>query len=96
MTYLISAVDTYRVPTVEDVEKLHEILLEDTHFQLTEFSYKTKEIKVKGEVVEEYQLVKAKKIFNNEKEPDSSTQVFYGTKKELLTELQTEEEEVRF
>jgi len=96
MTYLISAVDTYRVPTVEDVEKLHEILLADNHFQLVEFSYKTKEIKVKGEVVEEYQLVKAKKIFNNEKEPDSSTQVFYGTKKELLTELQSEEEEVRF
>ena len=96
MTYLISAVDTYRVPTVDDVENLHEILLNDNHFQLTEFSYKTKEIKVKGEVVEEYQLVKAKKIFNNEKEPDSNVNVFYGTKHELVQKLQSPEEEVRF
>lgn len=94
--YLINAVDTYRVPTVEDVEKLHEELLSDGNFQLTEFSYKTKEIKVKGEVVEEYQLVKAKKIFNDEKDPDSSIQVFYGTKKGLYDKLQNEMGEVRF
>lgn len=94
--YLISAVDTYRVATVADVERLHDELLNDHHFQLTEFSYKTKEIKVKGEVVEEYQVVKAKKIFNDEKDPDSSSDVFYGTKKELIDEWQTENSEVRF
>lgn len=96
MNYLINAVDTYRVATVDDVERLHEELLNDSHFQLTEFSYKTKQIKAKGEVVEEYQLVKAKKIFNDEKDPDSSIQVFYGTKKELLQQLQEENEGVRF
>ena len=94
--YVLNSKITYRVGTIEEVEALHEELLNDNRFQLTEFSYKTKEIKVKGEVVEEYQLVKAKKVFNNEKEPDSSTEVFYGTKKELVQKLQSSEEEVRF
>ena len=85
MKYLINAVDTYRVANVEEVEALHEELLNDSNFTLTEFSYKTKEIKVKGEVVEEYQLVKAKKIFNDEKDPSSGIDVWYGFKNEEIT-----------
>ena len=77
MEYLVSSVDTYRVATVEDVERLHEELKNDNHFTLASFSYKTKQIKQKGEVVDEYQLVAAKKIFNNEKEPDSVIKIGY-------------------
>ena len=76
--YLINDVTTYRVETVKDVEKLHEELLADPSFELTAFSYTTKYIKVKGEIVDEYQIVKAKKVFNNEKEPDSMIDVKYG------------------
>lgn len=76
--YLLSDVTTYRVATVEDVERLHEELLEDNSFDLTAFSYTTKYIKVKGEIVEEYQVVKAKKVFNEEKEPDRHIDVKYG------------------
>ena len=76
--YLINDITTYRVETVKDVEKLHEELLADTSFELTAFSYTTKYIKVKGEIVDEYQLVKAKKVFNNEKEPESMIDVKYG------------------
>lgn len=54
MKYLINSVDTYRVETVEQVEALHEELKDDPHFILASFSYKTKFVKVKGEVVEEY------------------------------------------
>ena len=75
--YLINDVTTYRVSTVQDVEKLHEELLADPTFELTAFSYTTKYIKVKGEIVDEYQVVKAKKVFNNEKEPDRSVDVKY-------------------
>ncbi len=75
--YLINDVTTYRVATVADVEALHEELLNDNAFELTAFSYTTKYIKVKGEVVEEYQVVKAKKVFNNEKEPDTDVDVKY-------------------
>ena len=76
--YLLKAVDTYRVATVADVEALHEELLNDNSFDLTAFSYKTKYIKQKGEIVEEYQVVSATKIFTDEKEPDRTVNVSYG------------------
>ena len=78
MNYLINTVDTYRVATVEDVERLHEELKADRNFTLASFSYKTKYIKQKGDIVDEYQLVSAKKIFNEEKDPVSSVNIKYG------------------
>ena len=75
--YLLKAVDTYRVPTVADVEELHDTLLQDPTFDLVAFSYKTKYIKQKGQVVEEYQVVSATKMFTDEKEPDRCVTVSY-------------------
>lgn len=77
MKYLINAVDTYRVNTVSEVEQLHEELRNDTSFELVSFSYKTKQIKSKGEVVEEYQVVQAKKVFTDEKYPTEEISVYY-------------------
>lgn len=76
--YLINDVTTYRVETVADVEKLHEELLADKSFELTSFSYTTKYVKAKGEIIDEYQVVKAKKVFNEEKDPQSLIEVKYG------------------
>ena len=75
--YLINDVTTYRVETIADVEKLHNELLADSSFDLTAFSYTTKYIKEKGEIIDEYQIVKAKKVFNNEKEPERLIDVKY-------------------
>jgi hypothetical protein len=77
MRYLLKAVDTYRVATVADVEALHQELLDDPTFDLTAFSYKTKYIKQKGEIVEEYQVVSATKVFTEEKEPERVITVTY-------------------
>lgn len=77
MRYLLKAVDTYRVATVADVETLHEELLNDPTFDLVAFSYKTKYIKAKGEIVEEYQVVSATKVFTEEKDPDRTVTVSY-------------------
>lgn len=77
MKYLINSVDTYRVNTVAEVEQLHEVLKNDTTFELVSFSYKTKQIKSKGEVIDEYQLVQAKKSFTSEKEPTEQVEIFY-------------------
>ena len=77
MNFLISSTDIYRVSTVADVEVLHEELRNDDHFILSSFSYKTKYIKEKGEIVDEYQLVTAKKIFTDEKDPHGSTHIVY-------------------
>ena len=54
MVFLINTTDVYRVDTVEEVEALHEELTKDSRFTLTSFSYKTKYIKEKGDIVEEY------------------------------------------
>jgi hypothetical protein len=75
--YLLKAVDTYRVPDEAAVEALHDELLEDPTFDLTGFSYKVKQIKSKGEVVEEYMVVQATKQFTNEKDPEGSYIVSY-------------------
>lgn len=76
--YLLSAVNTYRVHTVGEVEALHEELKKDPRFELISFSYTTKDIKEKREVVDQYQLVKAKLVFTNEKEPEIQYQEDYN------------------
>lgn len=78
--YVISDTTVYRVPDVAAVEELHQELLDDGSFQLVGFSYKTKQIKVKGEVVEEYQVVTAKRIFNEEKDPEYKIDISYEVK----------------
>lgn len=77
MKYLLKAVDTYRVATVDDVETLHQELLDDPCFDLVAFSYKTKYIKQKGDIIDEYQVVSATKVFTDEKEPDRVVSVSY-------------------
>ena len=74
MTYLINAVNTYRVPTVEDALELREELSKLKYCELESFSYTTKYNK---KTEEEYQVVKAKLVFNAVKEPDSTIAATY-------------------
>ena len=74
MTYLINAVNTYRVPTVEDALELREELSNLKYCELESFSYTTKYNK---KTEEEYQVVKAKLVFNYVKEPDSTIAATY-------------------
>ena len=78
MKYLIKTTNVYRVPTVNDALALREELQNLSNCELNSFSYTTKYIKQKGEIIEEYQLVKAVLIFNDEKEPESSVDIVYG------------------
>ncbi|MBO7080145.1 MAG: hypothetical protein J6W64_10190 [Bacilli bacterium] len=56
-------------------------MLEDRSFELVAFSYKTKHTKAtKNDPGEEYQLVKAEKVFNEEKLPNSNIDVKYEVK----------------
>lgn len=70
MEYLLNTVVSVRVHTVEEVERLHETLKNDSRFELVQFSYTTKDIKVKSEIVDQYQVVKYKLVFTNEKDPE--------------------------
>ena len=76
MTYLVKVTNTYRVPTVNDALRLREELAKGAG-ELTTFKYTTKYIKAKGEIIDEYQLVTATLVFNNEKECDSSIREAY-------------------
>lgn len=77
MKYLISSVDTYRVGTVAEVEQLHAELKDDPNFELVSFNYKTKQIKSKGDIIDEYCLVQAKKVFADEKYPEVQVSIMY-------------------
>lgn len=80
MKYLLSTTEKIRVGTVAEVEALHDEVLSDPNFTVASFGYTTKYIKAKGQIVEEYQVVTIKKVFNDEKEPESSIDVSYGMK----------------
>ena len=70
MIYTLKTTNVYRVPTVEDALALRKHLEKTCTGELTSFSYKTKAIKVKGEVVEEYQIVQATISVDDEKDPE--------------------------
>ena len=78
MKYLLKTTNVYRVATVDDALKLREELEASDYGELVSFTYTTKYIKAKGQVVEEYQVVKATMEFNAEKEPESSVDVYYS------------------
>lgn len=76
--YLCQVMETIRVANVNEVEKLHTELREDSRFELKKFEYTHKEVKQKGEVIDEYELVKATLVFNNEREPDRTVDVEFN------------------
>lgn len=75
--YLINAVNTYRVSTVEDALELRDKLRETlpAGCSLNSFTYTTKYDKT---LEEDYQVVKVKMIFNTEKAPEQYIPVVYG------------------
>lgn len=75
--YLVKTVDTYRVDSVGEVEEFHRELKGDPHFELESFAYQQKQVKQKGEIVDEYCLVTVKKKFNDPKEPISDVEIKY-------------------
>ena len=88
MKYLLDNVIKYKIDTVSEVEKLHEEMKKLPRCTLTEFSYKTKYVKEKGEVVGEYQLVSVKLTFNDEKEPENSfIDVYFGNEENATDEV---------
>ena len=80
--YLTKSTEYYRVDTVSEVEEFHTKLKNDNRFVLDSFGYKQKEIKEKGEVVDEYCYVTVKKIFTDEKYPSVQLEPKY--EKELF------------
>ena len=93
MNYITQVVETIRVPNVNEVEKLHKELKDDPRFELKKFEYQHKEVKAKGEIIDEYELVKATLIFNAEKEPNSYVQINFKIDAGFFPEPTSKEED---
>lgn len=74
MKSLLNVVETYRVDTVEEALAMRDEMNEAMEYELQSFSYTTK---LNKKTEEEYQVVKVKKIVNQEKEPTSQVRVIY-------------------
>lgn len=77
MRYLTKTADTYRVDTLEEVEKLRSELEDDRWFSVSSFTYTYKTVKAKGEIIDDYYLCTVKKDITSEKEPDRRVKVTY-------------------
>lgn len=93
--FLTKTIETYRVETIEDVERFHDYLRQDAEvqgYEVTGFKYDYKTQKASGEVIAEFYVVTATKVFQEIKEP---YRVFdgieYKTKGSLELEAPNEE-----
>jgi len=77
MNYLLKVTNTYRVPDETAALALREELDHDTCGELTAFSYTQKQVKAKGEIIDEYLVCKATIEFTKEKEPTGNVTVTY-------------------
>jgi len=77
MKFLINTTEVYRVETENEVEQIINEAKHSNMFVLVRYNCQKKEIKVKGEVIDEYYRVTLVKNFNNEKEPEAHIAVNY-------------------
>lgn len=76
--YLINTTEVYRVDTIAEAEQLHEEMKKEGKYNLLTFGYKYKCKKEKGDIVEEWYQVTAKKEFNDEKDPTYDVDIIYN------------------
>lgn len=75
--YLLGVTESYRVDTEQEVETLLEKAKEDKGYKLAKYSSQKKELKAKGEVIDEWYKVTLTKEFTSEKEPDTQVEIEY-------------------
>lgn len=75
--YLCSVVETYRVDNEIEADELIAEARESRIFNLKKHSAQKKEVKVKGEVVDEFVLVSLTKEIQNPKEPEVQVELHY-------------------
>lgn len=80
MKYLIKTMETYRVGTEAEAVALISQAKNDTTYILDKYTNEHKDVKAKGEVVDEYYKVTLTKVFNNIKEPDTDVEINYEVK----------------
>ena len=77
MNYLLKVTNTYRVPDEAAALALRAELDNETCGELTAFSYTQKQVKAKGEIIDQYLVCKATLEFTKEKEPEGNVIATY-------------------
>ena len=75
--YLCNVVETYRVETEAEADALIEAARENSLYNLTKSSITHKEVKQKGEVIDEYYLVALTKFIQEHKNPTTCINLTY-------------------
>lgn len=75
--YLIKVTEEHRADSEAEATALIEESKHDSRFVLSKYSSVHKEVKAKGEVVDEYYLVSLVKVFDDAKYPCGDAQVNY-------------------
>ena len=77
MRYLIQTVETYRADTEVEAQGIITEAKAAGEYTLTKYTSEKKEVKAKGEIIDEYYKVALTKVFTDIKEPDSVASVIY-------------------
>ena len=77
MRYLIQTVETYRADTEGEAKGVIEEAKSAGEYTLTKYSSEKKEVKAKGEVIDEYYKVTLTKLFTDIKSPETIANVIY-------------------
>ena len=77
MRYLIQTVETYRADTEAEAQGLITEAKQAGEYALSKYVSEKKEVKAKGEVIDEFYKVTLTKVFTSLKEPEAVANVSY-------------------
>lgn len=77
--YLIKTTETYRCDSEEEAKNLIAEAAQDGHYVILKSSSEIKNIKQKGEIIDEWRRVIITKEFTSEKEPSECFSVTYDS-----------------
>jgi hypothetical protein len=75
--YLIQTTEIYRADSEIEAQEIIGAAKAAAEYTLTKYSNEKKEVKAKGEVIDEYHKVQLTKVFTDIKEPDVQADVIY-------------------
>lgn len=77
MRYLVQTVETYRADTEAEAQGVIAEAKAAGEYVLSKYSSEKKEVKAKGEVIDEFYKVTLTKVFTSLKEPEVIANVIY-------------------
>lgn len=77
MRYLIQTTEVYRADSETEAQEIIGAAKAAAEYTLTKYSSEKKEVKAKGEVIDEFYKITLAKTFTDIKEPDVQVDVIY-------------------